>query len=184
MRFTILFFLFLIGSIGHSYSQVTKSDIDKAIDVSSLKHPYLYFTEAEKPALLQRIKNDQESNDIFRKLKAEANMWLQMPVDNDIPIQGKNTRAGWSEYDRDGKYSKYWNTNRNNAFDLAFLYQMTGEQKYADKAFEFADAFCDLTTWTQRAHEFPIIYSRVMPWNVPDDQSILILITIMETQEG
>ncbi len=47
---------------------------------------------------------------------------------------------------------------------------MTGEQKYADKAFEFADAFCDLTTWTQRAHEFPIIYSRIMPWNVPDDQ--------------
>jgi hypothetical protein len=47
---------------------------------------------------------------------------------------------------------------------------MTGEQKYADKAFEFADAFCDLTTWTVRAHEFPIIYSRIMPWNVPDDQ--------------
>ena len=47
---------------------------------------------------------------------------------------------------------------------------MTGEQKYADKAFEFADAFCDLTTWTQRAHEFPIIYTRIMPYNVPDDQ--------------
>jgi hypothetical protein len=170
MRFTILFLLILVGVTDHSYSQISKSDIDKAIDISSLKHPYLYFTDAEKPALLERIKNDQESNDIFRKLKAEANMWLHMPVDNDIPIQGKNTRAGWSEYDRDGKFSKYWFTNRNNAFDLAFLYQMTGEQKYADKAFEFADAFCDLTTWTQRAHEFPIIYSRIMPWNVPDDQ--------------
>jgi hypothetical protein len=47
---------------------------------------------------------------------------------------------------------------------------MTGEQRYADKAFQFADAFCDLPTWTMRAHEFPIIYSRVMPWNVPDGQ--------------
>ncbi len=153
-----------------SSAQLTKSDIDKAIDISSLKHPYLYFTEDEKPALISRIKNNQECNDIFRKLEAEAQMWLYMPVDINIPIQGKNTRAGWSEFDRDKEYARYYNLNKNNAFYLAFLYQMTGEQKYADKAFEFADAFCDLTTWTKREHEFPIIYSRIMPWNVDDDQ--------------
>jgi hypothetical protein len=151
-------------------AQLTKTDIDKAINIPSLKHPYLYFSEEEKPELLKRIKTDNVSNNIFRKLEAEAKMWLVMPVDKNIPVQGKNTRAGWSEQDIDGKYSKYYNTNLNNAFSLAFLYQMTGEQKYADKAFEFADAFCDLTTWTQRAHEFPIIYSRIMPWNVSDDQ--------------
>ena len=151
-------------------AQLSKNDIDKSIDFSSLKHPYLYFSEEDKPTILKRIETDRESNDIFRKLKAQAKMWLAMPVDKNIPVQGKNTRAGWSEYDTDGKYSVYYRTNINNAFDLAFLYQMTGEQKYADKAFEFADAFCDLTTWTQRAHEFPIIYSRIMPYNVPDDQ--------------
>lgn len=155
---------------GISFAQITKADIDKVIDVSSLKHPYLYFSEDEKPVLLGRIEKDEECRYIFEHLKAEANMWLHMPVDKNIPIQGKNTRAGWTEYDRDGKYAKYYNTTRNNAFYLAFLYQMTGEQKYAEKAFEFADAFCDLTTWTQRAHEFPIIYSRIMPWNVDDDQ--------------
>jgi len=165
--FPSLLFFFIVTSV---VAQLSKSDIDKAIDIASLKHPYLYFTDEEKPALIKRIETDPESNDIFRKLEAEAKMWLAMPVDNNIPIQGKNTRAGWTEYDTDGKYAKYYNTNRNNAFHLAFLYQMTGEQKYADKAFEFADAFCDLTTWTQRAHEFPIIYSRIMPWNVPDDQ--------------
>ena len=151
-------------------AQVTKDDIDKAIDIGSLKHPYLYFTEEEKPAILDRIQHDPECHAIFNRLKAEARMWLHMPVDRDIPIQGKNTRAGWSEHDRDHKYASYFSTNLDNAFYLAFLYQMTGEQPYADKAFEFADAFCDLTTWTQRAHEFPIIYSRIMPWNVPDDQ--------------
>lgn len=151
-------------------AQVTKSDIEKAIDISSLKHPYLYFSEEEKPGLLDRIKNDRECNDIFRKLEAKAQMWLYMPVDRNIPVQGKNTRAGWSEHDRDKKYAEYYSLNKNNAFYLAFLYQMTGEQKYADKAFEFADAFCDLTTWTRREHEFPIIYSRIMPWNVDDDQ--------------
>jgi hypothetical protein len=161
----IIFFFSILGS-----GQVTKTDIDKAIDFKSLKHPYLYFSEKEKPELLKRIKNEPECNDIFRKLESQAKMWLAMPVDKNIPVQGKNTRAGWSEQDNDGKYSKFYTTTQNNAFYLAFLYQMTGEQKYADKAFEFADAFCDLTTWTQRAHEFPVIYSRIMPWNVPDDQ--------------
>lgn len=162
--------LIVISAIGIASAQLTKSDIDKAIDINSLKHPYLYFTDEEKPVLIERIKNNQECNDIFRKLEAEAQMWLYMPVDRNIPIQGKNTRAGWTEYDNDGKYAKYYSSTQQNAFHLAFLYQMTGEQKYADKAFEFADAFCDLTTWTRRAHEFPIIYSRIMPWNVNDDQ--------------
>lgn len=165
------FFLLAFASIfTGARAQLSKTDIDKAIDISSLQHPYLYFTEEEKPALIKRIETDPESKDIFRQLQAEAKMWLSMPVDKNIPVQGKNTRAGWTDQDTDGKYAKFYNTNRNNAFFLAFLYQMTGDQKYADKAFEFADAFCDLTTWTQRAHEFPIIYSRVMPWNVPDDQ--------------
>ncbi len=153
-----------------SFAQVTKSDIYNAIDISSLHHPYLYFTEDEKASLLQRIQNEQESNDIFRKLKAECNMLLYMPVDKNIPVQGKNTRAGWSDADRDNKYESYYMLKRNSAFQLAFLYQLTGEQKYADKAFEFADAFCDLPTWTMRPHEFPVIYSRIMPWNVDDDQ--------------
>ena len=55
-------------------AQLTKTDIDKAIDISSLKHPYLYFTEEEKPELLNRIKNSQECNDIFQKLEATAQM--------------------------------------------------------------------------------------------------------------
>lgn len=153
-----------------SVAQVTKSDIDKAIDIPSLQHPYLYFTEAEKPVLLNRIQNEQECNDIFRKLKAECTMLLYMPVDINIPVQGKNTRADWTEADQNNKYEEYYTSNRNNAFKLAFLYQLTEDVKYAEKAFEFADAFCDLPTWTMRPHEFPVIYSRIMPWNVDDDQ--------------
>ena len=151
-------------------AQVKKSDIDKTLDISSLEHPYLYFNETDKKKLIERINSDQESKDVFRKMKAKAKVWMAMPVDKNIPIQGKNTRANWSEEDRNNLYAKYYKENRDNAFYLAFLYQMTGDEAYAQKSFEFADAFCDLTTWTQRAHEFPIIYSRIMPWNVPDDQ--------------
>ncbi|MEC7173486.1 MAG: heparinase II/III family protein [Bacteroidota bacterium] len=169
--FSYLVFLVLYLVNGKECSaQLKKSDIDNAIEISKLEHPYLYFNNTEKKELLDRINTDQESNDVFRKLKARAKVWMAMPVDKNIPIQGKNTRADWSEEDRSSKYSDYYKNNRNNAFYLAFLYQMTGDVNYAQKAFEFADAFCDLTTWTQRAHEFPIIYSRIMPWNVPDDQ--------------
>ena len=152
-------------------AQITKEDINKAVNKSKLKHPYLYFSDSDKPVLLDRIKNDPESNYIMQKLFAEANKIMAMPVPHDIPVQGKNTRAGWSENDKNGKYLKYYEEMRDDAFMLAFLYQMTGDEKYALKAFEFADAFCDFPTWTQRAHEFPIIYSRVWPWNVPDDEA-------------
>ncbi len=162
----LLSFVFSVSS----FAQINKSDIDKAINISSLKHPYLYFTDEEKPAMLERIKSDPESKLIFEQLQAKCNMYYYMPVDKNIPTQGKNTRAGWTENDRNGKYEEFYRTNLNNAYELAFLYQMTGDQRYAEKAFEFADAFCDLTTWTVRAHEFPVIYSRIMPWNVPDDQ--------------
>jgi hypothetical protein len=169
-KFTGIFILAASVLLFSGFTDITKTDIDKAINKGQLKHPYLYFSENEKPAILDRIKNDPESRDIMNQLIARAKMLLSMPVDRDIPIQGKNTRAGWTEYDRDEKYEDYYSSTRGNAFTLAFVYQITGEQKYADKAFEFADAFCDLKSWTQRPHEFPIIYSRIMPWNVPDDQ--------------
>lgn len=159
--------IFITGSV---FGQASTSDIDKAIDIQLLKHPYLYFTDQEKPEILNRIKSDRECNDIFRRMEAEAKMWLAMPVEYQAPVPGKNPRAGWSEADRDLKYENYYLAYRGYAFNLAFLYQMTGDKKYAEKAFEFADAFCDLPSWTLRPHEFPIIYSRVMPWNVPDDQ--------------
>jgi len=169
LRITLILFVFAGISLS-AFSQVTKTDMDKAIDIQSLKHPYLYFTDQEKPEILNRIQNDQETNEIFMRLVAEAKMLLQMPVEPNAPVQGKNPRAGWSEADKDLKYENYCLSYRSNAFNLAFLYQMTGDQNYANKAFEFANAFCDLPSWTMRPHEFPIIYSRVMPWNVSNDQ--------------
>jgi hypothetical protein len=169
-RFTTVLVLFTGVILCTSFTGITKNDVDIALNRNKLKHPYLYFSNEEKPAILERIKSNPESRDIMNRLLAEVNVLMSMPVDRNIPIQGKNTRAGWTEYDKDGKYDKVMYTNRESAFRLAFVYQMTGEKKYAEKAFEFADAFCDFTTWTIRAHEFPIIYSRIMPYNVSDDQ--------------
>lgn len=145
-------------------ADVTAEDISNALQ-PELQHPYLYFTENEKPALLDRIENDPECREIMSRLLAEGNRLLYTPVEKYAPVRDKNPR-----YTENNDYNHYiWNY-REHAQSLAFLYQMTGENKYAKKAYEFADAVCDVNTWVDRAHDFPIIYNRIWPWNALDDE--------------
>ena len=168
-RYYFSFCLFITSFITVGQT-VQKEQLASAIDVSKLTHPYIYFTATEKSAIINRIKNDSETNDIWRKQLAEANMLLQMSVDNTIPERGSNTRAGWTAMDRANEYERKLRSYRKYAYELAFVYQITGDKKYAQKAFDFATVLCEYPNWTMQAHTFPIIYSRIMPWNVPDDQ--------------
>jgi hypothetical protein len=46
-----LFFMTLLIFKGvESHAQLTKSDIDKAIEISALEHPYLYFNNSREKA--------------------------------------------------------------------------------------------------------------------------------------
>jgi len=164
----LMFFVIcvIIACASHSAADVGPGDISAAL-IKNLTHPYLYFTESEKAGILGRIESDPELNDIFRQLLAEGNRLLYTPVETVAPREPKHPR-----YDSDNKAVNYVNSHRRASLKLAFLYQMTGEEKYAQKAFEFADTLCDLKSWVYRAHEFPIIYSRVWPWNVPDDRVV------------
>ena len=168
----ILFFLSTSFTLGQytAVEDISKKDVDQSINKDALQHPYLYFSESDKSAIKERIQNNPDLQLIMDRLKAVAKKLIHQPIERTIPIQGRHTRADWTKYDRNGEYEDYYFTNRNNAFKLAFIYQMTGKEKYARKAFKFADAFCDLPSWTMRAHEFPIIYTRIWPWNVPNDQ--------------
>lgn len=157
-------FLFILSSSIHA--EITPPDIAEALR-KDLKHPYLYFTEREKPEILKRIETDPESGEIMRRLLAEANRLIYTPVETEAPVEPKNPRY-WS----DNRAINYVSQCINAALTLAFVYQMTGDEKYAQKAYEFADALCDLKSWAYRAHEFPIIYSRVWPWNVNDDRVV------------
>ena len=134
---------------------------------NNLKHPYLYFYSDEVAGLRERVENDSKSREIYKELLAEANRLLYAPVEKNAPVPDKNPRftGNWD-------YHEYIDRNAENAVRLAFLYQMTGESKYAEKAFEFAEVVCDVPNWDDRAHMFPTFYSRVMPWNVPDDQVV------------
>ncbi len=149
---------------------LANTDVSKVIAVEHLQHPYLFFTSTRKQEIIDRIAHDPESKHIYEKLKGEGKKLMYQPLDPTIPPRGTHDRAGWTEIDREGPYRQKQNRYQRSALVLAFLYQMTGEEAYAQKSFEFAEVVSSLPTWTWQAHEFPIIYSRVMPWNVPDDQ--------------
>lgn len=138
-------------------------------------HPYLYFDATGMEEIRRRIERDPESAAIRDNLLAVAFKLLHQPVQMQVPIQARDPRAGWTPRDRGEGYKRteyedHYRETSENAFTLAFVYQLTGDPRYAAKAYEFADAFCEFPTWTRRAHEFPIIYDRIWPWNVSDDQ--------------
>ena len=162
--FIILISSFILHS--SSFADVIQEDIEKALP-DKLEHPYLYFTEEGKESILERIENDPESRDIMAKLLAEANRWIYTPVEKQFPPQCKDNR-----FYNDGKYDALFYSYIEAMYTLAFVYQMTGDERYAHKSFEFADALCDLPTWVDRALQFPKAYMRISPWNVTDDKVV------------
>jgi hypothetical protein len=129
-------------------------------------HPYLLFTSAEKPALLARIKADRRDSEVFERYLLEGRRLLNATVERtDPPPREMHTRyVGADDYRR-------WVTQHlNAAFTLAFLYQMTGDERYVGKAFEHANLVCAQENWMQTPHEFDVIYSRVWPFGAKDDE--------------
>ncbi|MEI6275094.1 MAG: heparinase II/III family protein [Prolixibacteraceae bacterium] len=138
-------------------------------DLSKTKrtHPYLFFDEAEKQKMLIRIKASQTESEVFEKILWEGRKYLFAPEDKKIPEKNIHTR-----FSGEDEYRKYMTWNSDGAMTLAFLYQMTGDEAYAKKAYEYAENICNLDSWINRAHYFEIIYSRVWPFNVKDDQVV------------
>ena len=147
-------------------ADVTHNEIEGAVDISKLEHPYLYFSEEDLPAIRNRI-NNSANRGIFDRLIAEANRLLHTPVDTSPPEIPEDR-----VYDNTWKYEGYILGNADMAYNLAFTYQITGDTKYALKAFEFIDAVCDVPSWVHGYHEFPIFYDRVWPWGASDDQVV------------
>ncbi len=161
----------LIVSIAISCSiqaQVTTEDISRAIPARSLTHPYLFFTEEEKPAIQSRIKYDPASGKVMAGLLAQGFRYVRMPF-----LSRPATELEHPRFDREGNEAReYMSMIVDGMMTCAFLYQMTGEEQYARRGAEFAMAVCDLPEWVGGAHRFDIIYPRVWPWNVPDDQVV------------
>ena len=148
-------------------AQISKEELMKAINIKELQHPYLFFSNDEKQVLQDRIKNDQECKNIWESLLVRGHRYLNMPLEKNVPQQPEHPR-----YSLNDPASKYMGDLKEGALTLAFLYQITNDIKYANKAIEFAIAICNSGNWVEAAHRFDIIYSRVWPWNVPDDRVV------------
>jgi len=156
MKPVFLFLFFLQAVCGNA--QITKQQIAEALP-GKLTHPYLFFNKAEKNDILSRIRNDKESKQIYERLLVDCNRLMYTAIEK-FPPETDHPR-----YYSDGKFDQQIGTYSKAALSLAFLYQLTGEERYARKSFDFADALAQLPAWIIKAHEFSIIYDRVWPWN-------------------
>ncbi len=162
-----IFLLFILITGAELFAQPDFVAETKDISKAKRTHPYLLFDEAEKQTMLNRIKTVQADAELYEKIRWEGSRYLNAPMDMKIPEKNIHTRF----YGVD-EYRKYMNWHVEGALTLAFLYQMTGDKTYAEKAFEYAEKLCYLDSWINRAHYFEIIYSRVWPYNVKDDQVV------------
>jgi len=162
----LILFFFMAAAVR---ADVTPEDIEKALP-KDLRHPYLYFTEKEKPELLERIKNDPECHDIMERLLAESNRLMYVPVE---PVPPQPGEQGAQLFDNSpAEFETVMRLYREAAYKLAFVYQMTDDEKYARKSFEFAKEICDTPTWVFRLCQFPKAYYRVSPWGARKDKVV------------
>lgn len=148
-------------------AQTSIKDIEKAFSLNELEHPYLLFDSKGREKMLQDIEKDQHLKEIHERLLLEAYRYLKMPVNDVIPPAGDASR-----FFSGNEMRGFMRVHYHAALNLAFVYQLTGENKYAEKAFLHAEMLCRLESWVYPFHEFPQIYDRVWPWNVDDDQVV------------
>jgi Heparinase II/III-like protein len=165
-RIVSVVFFSCIGALPSS-AQITKEDITSRINIHDLRHPYLFFSNEEKPEIRKRIQSDPESRNIMKRLVAEGNRFLRRPFQKKVLYQPAHPR-----FETENDALPYLTDISDGAVTLAFLYQMTGDEKYTQRAIEYAEAICDVPEWKNAAHAFDIIYPRVWPWNVPNDQVV------------
>ena len=103
----------------------------------------------------------------MKRLLSESNRLLYTPVETPLPRQLRDSR-----FDTSGKFLSVYGAYRDAAYKLAFVYQMTGDEKYARKSFEFAEALCDMDTWVIRACQYPKAYFRVSPRGARKDKVV------------
>jgi hypothetical protein len=162
--------LFVLAAIVPSASSAAEPDFKKIADEVAKAphvHPYLIFSAEEKPAIVARIHADPRQAEVMEKLRLEGRRLLQAPVEPAAPPREIHTR-----YLETDEYRRYVGRAAEAALTLAFLYQMTGDAHYAEKAFEHASVVAAQESWVQSAHTFDVIYPRVWPFGAKDDQVV------------
>jgi len=141
--------------------------ICKAVTAVPKKHPYLLFDEAEKASIKSRLVTDQTSQEIWEKIRLEGLRHLNATFEPSAPLRDPHPRFIGQD-----DYLNYMTEHSKVALELAFIYQMTGDERFAKKAYDYADRLCALDSWVQSAHRYEVIATRVWPYGAKDDQVV------------
>ena len=144
--------------------------IIQTIHTKSLQHPYLAFDNNSKKEILKLVENDFFAAEIMQRIKTDGQRYMLTTPDVEPKFVAEELRSRY--IGGANPYLQYRSYFMHGAQTLAFLYQMYGDEAYAQKAYYMIDKICALDTWIQKAHDFDNIYGRVWPWGVDDDQVV------------
>ena len=155
ITFHFIALIFISGLTG--FSQVDQQAMEKSIFLKGLEHPYLLFDEPGKQELLDAIEKSPVLTEIYDRQILEAFRSLKMPVDDDIPGEGDLSR-----YFSNNEMRRFMARHYDAALNLAFVYQLTGKEEYAQKAFLHAEILCRLESWVYPFHEFSLFHGHAL----------------------
>ena len=167
MKLKILFGVLLLCCITPSFAAQDYTTISQGILERKLEHPYLVFDNQSKQEMLDRIATNPTEAQIFDLLQQQGRRLLLTTVEPE-PFLDNDANVYNETFDFENFVGYY----REGAKLLAFLYQMTGDEAYAQKAFHYADRLCEMTYWVLGLHRYKVIHKRVWPWGAGDDQVV------------
>ncbi len=141
--------------------------LSREIASRPLEHPYLVLDKQAKQAILERIASDPVQAQIWDLVQQQGRRLMLTTVEPEPFLE-----SGAIVYNETWEFEHYVGFYREGAKLLAFLYQMTGEEAYAQKAFHYADQLCEMTYWVASIHRYHIIHKRVWPWGADNDQVV------------
>ena len=167
MKLKILFGVLLLCCITPSFAARDYTTISQGILERKLEHPYLVFDNQSKQEMLDRIAANPTEAQIFDLLQQQGRRLLLTTVEPE-PFLDNDANV----YNETFDFEHFVGYYREGAKLLAFLYQMTGDEAYAQKAFHYADRLCEMTYWVLGLHRYKVIHKRVWPWGAGDDQVV------------
>jgi len=137
------------------------------------ERPYLHFSKKDLPAMRERVKTEPRAKAVYQTLLMESRRLLDTPVPLEVPRRFR----GISPYFEEEPLGDYVSSLGRNCYVLAFIYQMTGDEKYARKSYQFAEALAALDSWVATWDKFPFLYWSGKPygakWNEDQDNEIV-----------
>ena len=138
------------------------------------ERPYLYFTKQDLSVMLERVRTQPRARMVYEWLLKECNRLLDVPVSHEVPPRYRGISPYFEGQDSFGKYR---DELAKSAYYLAFAYQLTGRNAYAEKSYAFAEPLAQLDSWVDTWDRFPWLYWMGKPygakWNDNKDNEIV-----------